>query len=477
MTRRDVHPSGGQQGVDPADRMAYRGSFRPRSFSRFGSRGRSGALLVLGDLAALVALPVLVNSPMPWPLMSTLFAVLLFINIGLYRPRLQWSVLDDLPALAGSLLAGVAVTSVLLASVLPSRLTDLIVPALLSAPLLLLSRGLTYWFIRSARKSGAVGHRTLVVGNGSVAAEVVGLIRAHPELGLLPVGYVDEAESEEMAQQLIPRLGEISSMDDVIDRFGITVLVVAFAATSDRDISVTLHSRSAARCTLFVVPRLYEVMSLKGVWDHIGAIPVVRVRRVVADRVSPMTKRLFDVVASLLALVVLSPVLFACAIAVRITGPGVLFRQQRVGKDGVLFELLKFRSMTPMTGKDGEGAWSAVGDPRVTRVGTFLRRTSLDELPQLWNILRGEMTVVGPRPERPVYAERFSREHPTYAHRHRVPVGLTGMAQVSGQRGGETSIGLRARYDNYYIENWSLWGDIKVILRTVGEVVRGGWGG
>ena len=156
-------------------------------------------------------------------------------------------------------------------------------------------------------------------------------------------------------------------------------------------------------------------------------------------------------------------------------GKGIIFRQQRVGKDAELFELYKFRSMKPVAPGSGDTTWSIAQDKRVGPVGRVLRKTSLDELPQLWNIVRGDMTIVGPRPERPFFVEQFSAEFPRYGHRHRVPVGLTGLAQVSGLR-GDTSIEDRARYDNFYIESWSFWLDIKVIVRTCREVIRGGGG-
>jgi lipopolysaccharide/colanic/teichoic acid biosynthesis glycosyltransferase len=161
----------------------------------------------------------------------------------------------------------------------------------------------------------------------------------------------------------------------------------------------------------------------------------------------------------------------ACAILVRIEGgPGVIFRQARVGRHGVVFDCLKLRSMRPVDEKESATNWTVAGDHRVGPVGRFLRRTSIDELPQLWNIIRGDMTLVGPRPERPHFVDKFSSEYERYAHRHRVQAGLTGLAQVSGLR-GDTSIADRARYDNYYIEHWSLWLDVKIVIRTFGEVL------
>jgi lipopolysaccharide/colanic/teichoic acid biosynthesis glycosyltransferase len=150
----------------------------------------------------------------------------------------------------------------------------------------------------------------------------------------------------------------------------------------------------------------------------------------------------------------------------------VLFKQLRVGIDGRGFELLKFRSMKPATDLESETKWNIGDDERVGRVGRFLRRSSLDELPQLWNILRGDMTLVGPRPERPHFVAQFTESHPRYTARHRVPAGLTGWAQVHGLR-GDTSIEDRARFDNFYIENWSLWLDVKIIFWTVAQIVRG----
>jgi lipopolysaccharide/colanic/teichoic acid biosynthesis glycosyltransferase len=160
-----------------------------------------------------------------------------------------------------------------------------------------------------------------------------------------------------------------------------------------------------------------------------------------------------------------------CALLVRAEGgPGVIFRQPRVGRHGVVFDCLKLRSLRPADERESATNWSVASDLRMTRVGRFLRRTSIDELPQLWNIIRGDMTLVGPRPERPHFVDKFSSEYDRYAHRHRVQAGLTGLAQVSGLR-GDTSIADRARYDNYYIEHWSLWLDVKILIRTFAEVL------
>jgi lipopolysaccharide/colanic/teichoic acid biosynthesis glycosyltransferase len=182
-------------------------------------------------------------------------------------------------------------------------------------------------------------------------------------------------------------------------------------------------------------------------------------------------KRVLDVVMAALALVLLAPVMLAVAAAVRWeVGPQVLFRQVRVGLDDRPFTLLKFRSLRPPEGSAESPVWSISGDARLGPVGRMIRATSLDELPQLFNILRGEMSFVGPRPERPRFVEQFTQAVPRYAARHRAPAGLTGWAQVNGLR-GDTSIEERVRFDNSYIQNWSLWLDVKILVRTIAAVV------
>jgi exopolysaccharide biosynthesis polyprenyl glycosylphosphotransferase len=228
-------------------------------------------------------------------------------------------------------------------------------------------------------------------------------------------------------------------------------------------------------CDLLVVPRLHHFHTQTGRADHIGSIPVMRIRTPNLMGPGRRIKRAFDVAVSGIALWLMAPALGLIALAVRSEGPDVIFRQPRVGKNGRVFDVLKFRSMRPVDENESATNWSIANDDRVGPIGRFLRRTSLDEIPQLWNILRGDMSLVGPRPERPHFVEQFSAQYERYAHRHRVKSGLTGLAQVSGLR-GDTSIADRARYDNFYIENWSLWLDVKIILRTVSEVAfaRGG---
>jgi exopolysaccharide biosynthesis polyprenyl glycosylphosphotransferase len=227
-------------------------------------------------------------------------------------------------------------------------------------------------------------------------------------------------------------------------------------------------------CELFVVPRLFELHHRGGRdTEVVWGLPLIRLRRAAFRRVSWRLKRVIDLVFAAAALVLASPLLAAIAIAVRFEGgPGVLFRQVRVGVDGRRFTLLKFRSMRPVDDRESATRWSIADDDRIGPVGRMLRRTSLDELPQLWNVFRGDMSIVGPRPERPHFVDEFGKTTPRYLARHRVPCGMTGWAQVHRLR-GNTSIADRARFDNYYIEHWSLWLDLKIVVRTITAVLAG----
>ena len=243
----------------------------------------------------------------------------------------------------------------------------------------------------------------------------------------------------------------------------------------ERELVGVLRACDRLRTEIFVIPRLYELLHHRTGRDvdSIWGVPVVRMRRASHRSVSWRFKRAFDLVVGGVLAIVMLPVAVLAAIAVRIAhGPGVLFRQERIGLDGRRFEILKFRTMRPADGHDPSTSWSG-STVHLTRTGAFLRRFSLDELPQLWNVLRGDMSLVGPRPERPHFVGIFSDRYPGYGDRHRVPSGMTGLAQVKGLR-GDTSIESRARLDNAYIDGWSVWTDVKVLTLTALSVLKGG---
>ncbi|MET7969997.1 sugar transferase [Micromonospora sp. NPDC005305] len=406
----------------------------------------------------------------------TLLSIALLASGGLYRSRLHLSILDEAPVIVSRFLVAVAIVSVIMAIRHDTfaNLGGLLRDAAYMVILLFVGRGITTWMIRFGRRRGIVGHLAILVGGGPVAADLAAVLARYPQYGLRVVGFVDNPHRTGQAVRDLPHLGNLDRLTAAMARAQADVLIIADPDSTDSRSIDLLREAMATTYDVLVVPRMHQFQTDTPRPDHIGAIPVMRIRPPRLSGWRWVLKRSADVVVSAVSLVALSPLLAACALAVRIEGgPGVLFRQQRVGRHGELFELLKFRSLRPASDAESQTTWSVANDSRVGPVGRFLRRTSLDELPQLWNILRGDMTLVGPRPERPHFVERFSVEHRHYSWRHRVPAGLTGLAQVSGLR-GDTPISDRARFDNYYIENWSLWFDLKILLRTVREVLVGG---
>jgi exopolysaccharide biosynthesis polyprenyl glycosylphosphotransferase len=338
----------------------------------------------------------------------------------------------------------------------------------------LLFRRVAYTVVRQARCRGLVRHRTLIVGADQVATRLATTLFDHRYYGLDPVGFVDYRDRDASDDELlpVPVLGDYAELGPIITRYGIRDIIVAFGDVPEYDLVDILRTCDRLDIEVFIVPRLFELHNVNRYTDEVWGVPLTRVRRSVYRSGWWKVKRLVDIAVSAATLVLISPVLAVCALAVRLEGgPGIIFRQERVGLDGRPFQVLKFRSLKPVDDTESQTMWNIKHDDRLGRVGRFMRATSLDELPQLWNILRGDMSLVGPRPERPHFVAQFSAHIPRYTARHRVPAGLTGWAQAHGLR-GDTSIEDRARFDNYYIENWSPWLDIKIVLRTLGQVFR-----
>jgi exopolysaccharide biosynthesis polyprenyl glycosylphosphotransferase len=395
---------------------------------------------------------------------------------GLYAGRRHISFLDELPSLCVRLLAAAAVVAIIAAERHDSveYVGGFLRVVAVSSLTVLIGRAFTRRAVIVARRRRWVEHSAIVLGGGPVATELARLLRRYPQYGLHFAGFIDVDSTPHDRRESMPLIGHLDDLEEMIRLVRCEVVIIADIDCSDAALLQIARLPRVAGCDLWVVPKLREFHAHHGMPDHIGAIPVTRVNQPSLTGPRWAIKRATDIVVASVALAVLSPLLVVCALATRLEGgPGILFRQQRIGRYGKPFQLLKFRSMRPADDQESQTNWNIGNDSRVGPIGRFMRRTSLDELPQLWNILRGDMTIVGPRPERPFFVDQFSADYPDYAMRHRVPVGLTGLAQVSGLR-GDTPISDRARFDNYYIENWSLWLDVKVVLRTVAEVLRGG---
>ena len=423
------------------------------------------SLRAVVDAGALVA-GVAAVGPSVGGLAYALLGLVALVVAGAYRRQLALSVLDEVGRLLQCLAGPVVVLGALSPIVgLPQGLP---LQAAVTAAALVLGRSVAYAVVRRARRLGRVGDRTVVVGAGAVGLEILRLLDAHPEYGLRPIGVVDDVRDEPG----LPLLGALGDLQDVIERHQVRRLIVAFGPTGEQELVEVLRQVSSLDVDLHVVPRFFELGLVPGGpgVEHLWGIPVYQVRRAALRAAAWRCKRVIDVAVASAAIVVTSPVMGAAALAVRLTSPGpVLFRQRRTGQNGREIDVLKFRTLR--VNDDADITWSVEDDPRQTAVGKWLRRLSLDELPQLWNVLRGDMSIVGPRPERPFYVSRFRSTVAGYDRRHRLPVGLTGLAQVHGLR-GDTSIAERARFDNFYIEHWSPWLDVRIMLRTVATVVR-----
>lgn len=430
-------------------------------------------LVLATDVAAGLAATFLAGIPFLLGLLFTVL-VLLFQSVGgLYKSRLSLAILDDCPRLLSSAMmafAGTALVALVTAGTASQE--SWLGFAAGAVALLVVLRAAAYAVVRRLRSSRLVAHPTLVVGAGAIGRELAENLLTHPEYGLKPVGFVESPRRDQEEPLPLPVVGSPSDLPLLLQDSSLRAVVLAYGRMAETDLVELIRTSHRASCEVFVVPRLYEIHNVSHDMESVWGMPLVRLSRAAHRRIDWPMKRAIDVFFSLLAIVLASPVMAVCALAVRREGgPGVIFRQERVGCDGRRFAVMKFRTLRPVDELESQTNWNISHDDRLGPVGRFLRTTSLDELPQLFNILRGDMSLVGPRPERPHFVEEFRILYPSYSARERVPCGLTGWAQIHGLR-GDTSIEDRARFDNFYIENWSLWLDIKIMLRTAIALVR-----
>jgi Undecaprenyl-phosphate glucose phosphotransferase len=293
-------------------------------------------------------------------------------------------------------------------------------------------------------------------------------INFNPELGYSIVGVVNGKHQSVVAG--VPVVGQPEDLPRLIDDLQINEVIIALPDASRRELLQITNWAQRGSTSVKIYPDLFAYMTGDMSVDELGGIPLLSIRDVALRGWKLSLKRSLDVVGAAFGLVMLSPAMIVMAIAIRLESPGpVFFMQERAGLDGHPFPMMKFRTMRTDAERRGPG-WTVKNDPRVTRVGRFLRSTNMDELPNLINVLFGQMSLVGPRPEQTHYVQEFHKRIPRYMERHREKAGMTGWAQVNGLR-GDTSIEERLKYDIWYVENWSLWLDIKIIVRTVVQTV------
>jgi exopolysaccharide biosynthesis polyprenyl glycosylphosphotransferase len=492
VTRIDPHASAPPPTTPPAP---SRGSAWNYALEREGWT----SLLVVGDLLAALGAVVLaltitgtdglddgeVVSLFAFPV---LVAAMLHVR-GVYRRRVRIA-LRALSPMLGAI--SVAAMTVLTADVAIWGGTE-VAPVIgrtwiLTVLLLAGTRCALALARRQARIRGLAGKPTLIVGSGIVGSAIASKLIAQPEYGLQPVGFLDGGPPADgnangngtTPFRQLPLLGTPEDLEHVATEQKVEHVIFAFTSQPDQGLLALANRCEEMGLEVSLVPRLFESINDRVALDWVGSLPILGIRPLDPKGWQFRVKYALDKPAALLALTVLAPLMGLIALAVKLTSPGpVLFRQRRIGMDGQVFEMLKFRSMhipsevyefqpTP-----GLAPGGVEGLDRRTVLGRFLRRSGLDELPQLINVLRGEMSIVGPRPERPEFVSHFGAQVDRYTDRHRVKSGITGWAQVSGLR-GQTSLTERVEMDNYYIRNWSLSLDLKIALLTVPAVLRTG---
>ncbi len=320
------------------------------------------------------------------------------------------------------------------------------------------------------RTAGIGRDRVLVVGSGDSAKAIVRLIQWSPRLGYELLGVVDGKDhGQEIAGAKV--LGTTADLADIVDHNDVREVIIALPeGTPKQELVQIVSNCQRGSVAIKIFPDLFEYVTTGVTIDDLGGLPLLNVRDIQLRGWKLSLKRALDVFGASAGLIFLSPILMFFAFLIRLESPGPIFYcQERMGLDGKAFQMIKLRSMRRDAEKDGPG-WTTKDDPRKTRLGKWLRAKNIDELPQFINVLLGEMSLVGPRPERPIFVHQFRQSVPRYMERHREKAGMTGWAQVNGLR-GDTSISERTQYDLWYVENWSLWLDIKIIVRTAMQTV------
>jgi exopolysaccharide biosynthesis polyprenyl glycosylphosphotransferase len=400
--------------------------------------------------------------------------VVTFALTRLYIPRRDTSHLDTLAAVAQAVtianVVALAIGAFWTKSVDMPR-SVLVWSWIGSIVLIWLGRAALHTALAQLRRRGWDEARVLIVGAGDLGRVLQEKIEDAPDLGYRVVGFLDEPTA---AADCGPVLGPPSDVARVVREYGIAEVLVALPSLSHQQIVELVGYCTHERVSIKVFPDVFQLMTSEVTTSELRGLPLLRIRDVALSGWNRALKRGTDIALSAVLLVLAAPLLLLLALVVKVTSPRgpVLFAQERLGLDGRPFQLLKFRSMHADAEAQTGPVMARPDDDRTTAIGGLMRRLSIDELPQLVNVLIGEMSLVGPRPERPHFVQQFARVIPRYADRHREKAGMTGWAQVNGLR-GQSSIEERTRYDLFYVEHWSLLFDLKILLKTLAAVFRG----
>ena len=390
-----------------------------------------------------------------------------FRTFDLYRPkRLGSHVSEWIDVAKASLLGALILVSIMTFVFRGYEYSRLVILLFLAESIVTVSvaRAALREVLRFARRHGYNLRYAIVVGGGEPAAEVLRVLNRRRDVGIFVLGLLSDKKE---VPENVRWLGGIEDVRTVLDRQQVDIVFIALPHADASRLTSVLSGIGDDPIAIHLVPDVFSLVPARGGVEEFEMIPFIHLRESRLYGWNRVLKRGFDLLFGAVGLAIAAPVMLAIGVALKLTSPGpVLYQQERMGVDGRRFKMLKFRTMRVNAEEETGPIWARPDDPRRTALGVFLRRTSLDELPQLFNVLRGEMSLVGPRPERPSFVEEFRRRVPGYMLRHKVKAGITGWAQINGWR-GNTSIERRIECDLYYIERWSLGFDLKILLQTL----------
>ena len=394
--------------------------------------------------------------------------ILFYYIFGLYTPqRTNRSIFSESSKILRVIVVEFIFMSILLLlNVIHVDAYYIVSVLLLTFVLAAVERSLLRLTLRKFRQEGFNIKYVLIIGAGEVGARLADTISVNSYLGYKIMGFLDDNVTGEINNVKV--IGKITDIEKILARNLVDRVIVSISPRHYNVLGQIIESCEKMGVRADIVPDYYQYVSSNFNVELIDDIPLISVRNLPLDiTFNRYIKRIFDVVFVIVVSIIISPLLILVAIGVKLTSPGpVIYKQERVGENGRVFMIYKFRSMTIENEYIDDQKWTQKNDPRVTNFGKFIRRTSIDELPQFYNILKGDMSLIGPRPERPYFVRKFRESVPKYMIKHHVRPGMAGWAQINGYR-GNTSIVERIKYDIFYVENWSIWLDIKIFLRTI----------
>lgn len=418
--------------------------------------------------------PITKGIPPLMPYLWLLFPIiavwgLSFYSFNLYRPRRMGSHLAEFIDIAKANTLSILILVALTFFLKPFEFSRLVIVYfwLLNLVVLGCSRMIFREILRVFRRLGYNQRQVVIIGAGKLGQRICATLNMHPELGLQVRGYLSRnADKVGKVLEGTPVIGTVDQAEDLVTS-QVDMVFLCLPPEVESEAERLMKILSATTAEVKIIPSIYEFVTLRAEAEMFEGLPVITLQGSPLYGWNLLLKRIVDVCGATLALVVASPMALVVAVLIKATSPGpVFYRQKRVGLDGKPFDIIKIRTMRIDAEEKTGPIWAKAHDPRRTAIGAFLRRTSLDEWPQFWNVLKGEMSIVGPRPERPEFIEKFRTQIPQYNLRHKMKAGITGWAQINGFR-GNTCWEKRLTYDMYYIEHWSLWLDLKIMMMTL----------